>query len=69
MKTTPKIPEIRQEELTPLVTALVEIIRIQHAQIQELRDEIAKLKGQKPKLKIKNLDPLNDLTDAHPESS
>jgi hypothetical protein len=53
MKSTPKIPEIRQEELTPLVTALVEIIRIQQEQIQELRDEIARLKGQKPKPKIK----------------
>ena len=53
MKTTPKIPEIREEERTPLVTALVEIIRIQQEQIQELRDEIARLKGQKPKPKIK----------------
>jgi hypothetical protein len=35
------------------VTALVEIIRIQQEQIQELRDEIARLKGQKPKPKIK----------------
>ena len=34
-------------------TALVEIIRIQQEQIQELRDEIARLKGQKPKPKIK----------------
>ncbi len=53
IKTTPKIPEIRQEELTPLVTALVEIIRIQQEQIQELRDEIARLKGQKPSQKPK----------------
>ena len=45
MKTTPKIPEIREEEYTPLVTALLEIIRIQQEQIQELRDEIARLKG------------------------
>ena len=28
MKITPKIPEIREEERTPLVTALLEIIRI-----------------------------------------
>jgi hypothetical protein len=69
MKTTPKIAEIHQEELTPLVTALVEIIRIQREQIQELRDEIARLKGQKPKLKIKDLDFLNHLTDVHPQSS
>jgi len=53
MKTTPKIPEIREEERSPLVTALLEIIRIQLEQIQELRDEIASLKGQKPKPKIK----------------
>jgi hypothetical protein len=53
MKTTPKIPEIPEDELTPLVTALMEIIRIQQEQIQELRDEIARLKGQKPKPKIK----------------
>jgi hypothetical protein len=32
---------------------LLEIIRIQQEQIQELRDEIARLKGQKPKPKIK----------------
>ena len=53
MKTTPKIPEIREEERTPLVAALVEIIRFQQEQIQELRDEIARLKGQKPKPQIK----------------
>ena len=53
MKTTPKIPEIREDERTPLVTALLEIIRIQQEQIQELRDEIARLKGQKPKPNIK----------------
>jgi uncharacterized small protein (DUF1192 family) len=35
------------------VTALLEIIRILQEQIQELRDEIARLKGQKPKPKIK----------------
>ncbi|MGO8823340.1 MAG: hypothetical protein ACLQO6_19230 [Desulfomonilaceae bacterium] len=52
MKTTPKIPEIREEDRTPLVTAPVEIIRIQQEQIQELRDDIARLKGQKPKPKI-----------------
>jgi hypothetical protein len=69
MKTTPKIPEIRQEELTPLVTALVEIIRIQQEKIQELREEIANFKGQKPKLKIKDIAFFNHSTDAHPESS
>ena len=53
MKTTPKIPEIGEEERTPSVTALLEIVQIQQEQIQELRDEIARLKGQKPKPKIK----------------
>jgi hypothetical protein len=48
-----KIPKIPEEELTPLVVALLEIIGFQQEQIQELRDEIARLKGQKPKPKIK----------------
>ncbi len=53
MKTIPKIPPIAEEERSPLLVALLEIIRIQQEQIQELRDEIARLKGQKPKPKIK----------------
>ena len=53
MKTTPKIPEIREDERTPLVMVLLEIIQILQEQIQELRDEIARLKGQKPKPNIK----------------
>jgi hypothetical protein len=48
-----KIPHIPEEERTPLVVALLEIIRFQQEEIQELRDEIARLKGQKPKPKIK----------------
>lgn len=36
-----------------MVCALLEIIRFQQEQIQELRDEIARLKGQKPKPKIR----------------
>jgi hypothetical protein len=48
-----KIPHVPEEERTPLVVALLEIIRFQQEQIQELRDEIARLKGQKPKPKIK----------------
>src|SRR5712691_639827 len=55
-----ELPEIRPEERTPLVEALLEIIR-QLADrvaelevgIQELRDENAQLKGQKPRPKIK----------------
>jgi hypothetical protein len=53
MTSIPKIPPIPDEERTPLVSALLEIIRIQQEQIQEFRDEIARLKGQKPKPKIK----------------
>ena len=53
MKTAPKISEIREDEHSPLVMVLLEIIRIQQEQIQELRDEIARLKGQKPKPNIK----------------
>ena len=53
------LPEIRPEERTPLVEALLEIIR-QWADrvaelevaLQEVRDENAKLKGQKPRPKI-----------------
>jgi len=52
MTANPKIPYIGEEERTPLVVALLEIIRIQQDLIQELRDEIATLKGQKPKPKI-----------------
>lgn len=52
MASIPKIPRIPDEERTPLVVALLEIIQLQQEQIQELRDEIARLKGQKPKPKI-----------------
>ena len=48
-----KIPHIPEEERTPLVAMLLEIIQLQQEQIQALRDEIARLKGQKPKPKIK----------------
>ncbi len=48
-----KIPKIPEQERTPLVCALLEIIQFQQEQIQELRDEIARLKGQKPKPKIR----------------
>lgn len=53
MGSIPKIPHIPEEERTPLVVALLEIIRIQQEQIQELKDEIARLRSQKPKPKIK----------------
>lgn len=53
MASIPKIPPIPDDERTPLVVALLEVIRIQQGQIQELRDEIARLKGQKPKPQVK----------------
>jgi hypothetical protein len=53
MKATPKIPYIPEEQRTPLVVALLEIIQVLLEQNQELKDEIARLKGQKPKPDIK----------------
>jgi hypothetical protein len=58
MKT--ELPDIRTEERTPLVESLLAIIRVQQDHIQQfaetvqhLRDEIAILKGQKPRPEIK----------------
>jgi len=48
----PKLPVIEESEHTPLITQLLEIIQYQSEQIQTLRDEIAILKGNKPKPKI-----------------
>jgi hypothetical protein len=55
-----ELPEIRSEERTPLVEALLEIIRqlsdrvaVLERSNQELRDEIARAKGQKPRPDIK----------------
>ena len=47
-----------KDEITPLVSELIEYIKQQGEMIQGLKDEIAQLKGQKPKPKIKpsNLD-------------
>jgi hypothetical protein len=54
-----ELPEIRPEERTPLVEALLGIIRQlldvvgqQEETIQQLRDEVAQLKGQKPRPQI-----------------
>ena len=47
------ISKVPDEEKTPLVLQLVEILQFQTEEIQNLRDEIARLKGQKPKPDIK----------------
>src|SRR6266566_1387015 len=55
-----ELPDILAEERTPRVENLLAIIRVQQDRIrqleetvQHLRDEIAKLKGQKPRPDIK----------------
>lgn len=52
------ISQIPEEEITPTIAILLELIQQQSEEIQALKDEIARLKGQKPKPKIKpsNLD-------------
>jgi len=57
-----QIKNISESEETPLVIMLLEIIQQQAEEIQLLKDEIARLKGQKPKPKIKpsNLDKETD---------
>jgi len=49
----PKLPIFTEEELSPKVQQLLEVLRYQMELIQALRDEIAVLKGNKPKPKIK----------------
>ena len=53
MKLTIDIPKIPEEEKSELVVVLLEIIRQQGEIIQELKDEIARLKGHNPKPTIK----------------
>lgn len=51
----PKLPQLSDlpaDQVTPLVLTLLEICHFQQEQIQQLRDEIARLKGEKPKPKI-----------------
>ena len=49
----PQIWDFPPDQVTPAVLTLLEICHHQQEQIQALRDEIALLKGQKPKPKIK----------------
>ena len=53
MTKTPKLPDIPEEERSPLVVKLLEIIRYLLEVLQALRDEVAVLKGNKPKPKIR----------------
>lgn len=48
-----KVSSIPEKDRTPRVVVLLEIIQLQKEQIQVLKDEIARLKGHKPKPKIK----------------
>lgn len=47
------VPKIPEQERTPVVAQLLEIIDRMQEEMQKLKDEIARLKGQKPKPKIK----------------
>jgi len=53
MSKPPKLPDIPEESRTPEVAQLLEIVHYQMEVIQGLRDEIAVLKGNKPKPNIK----------------
>lgn len=53
MAKTPKLPDIPEENRTPEIAQLLEIVHYQMEMIQGLRDEIAVVKGNKPKPKIK----------------
>ncbi|MBT4364027.1 MAG: transposase [Desulfobacula sp.] len=48
-----RIPKIPEDQITPLVAELLELIQLQMEEIYLLRDEIARLKNQKPRPKIK----------------
>jgi len=53
MNITKQIPKISEEEITPTINRLLEVIQILIEDNQNLKDEIARLKGQKPRPKIK----------------
>ncbi|VEN73228.1 conserved hypothetical protein [Candidatus Desulfarcum epimagneticum] len=48
-----RIPKIPEDQITPLAAELLELIQLQMEEIRLLRDEIARLKNQKPRPKIK----------------
>ncbi len=58
MKTIGQIVKMVKDEASPIVSELIEYIKQQGDMIQKLKDEIAELKGQKakPKIKPSNLD-------------
>jgi hypothetical protein len=49
----PQVLDLPPEQVTPLVLMLLEICHRQQEQIQQLRDEIARLKGEKPRPTIR----------------
>lgn len=49
----PKVSDLPPDQVTPLALTLLEIMHHQQEQIQQLRDEVARLKGEKPKPKIR----------------
>jgi hypothetical protein len=53
LRKLPQISDFPPDQVTPAVLMLLEICHHQQEQIQELRDEIARLKGLKPKPRIK----------------
>ena len=54
----PELPEINEEDRTPLIDVLLELLAWQQKQIDELEQEILKLKGEttKPKIKPSKMD-------------
>ncbi|MCP5005161.1 MAG: hypothetical protein GY941_14680, partial [Planctomycetes bacterium] len=53
MAKIPGLPDIPEERRSPEIVQLLEVLRYQMEVIQGLRDEIAVLKGQKPRPKIR----------------
>jgi Transposase IS66 family len=55
-----QLPDIPEDQKTPLVLILLRIIQDQGEQIALLKDEVAKLKGQKPRPKLPKSNTAND---------